>query len=962
MKAGEKIFGFTVKRVRPIDELEGALYELEHEKTGAQLVWLNRKEQNKTFLVGFKTLPQDDTGVFHILEHSVLCGSEKFPVKEPFVELLKTSMNTFLNAMTFPDKTVYPISSRNEADFMNLMGVYLDAVFSPAIYHNPNIFRQEGWHYEVEGPKKAPSFKGVVYNEMKGALSSVEETIETGMSRMLYPNSCYRFISGGDPVHIPDLTYQQFLDAHRKFYHPSNAKFFLDGDLPIQRVLELIDRGYLCRYQKQELDFALTPQPLTNAQEQTQEYAVSPDESMTQKAYFTMGRLAGTWEEREKMLALEALCDALTGSQDAPLKRAILQKGLGQDAFLVVNTQISQPWISFQVENTDPEHFSSIEETYYETLESIVQHGLDQKALSASLNHLEFQYRERKEPQGLILALSSLESWLYGGDPALYLTCGEAFAFLREKIGTGYFVQLIQEILLDRAHMATLKTLPSQTLNQKMEEDEKNRLEKARSSWSQSQWEQLERETAELIRWQQSPDTAEGLATLPTLKLSDVSPNPIHLQAETSIEHGVTVLRSPSAASGVVYLNLFFSLSDCPLETLPAASLLALLLGKLPTKNYTASELDRELKTELGNLSFRVSVFSKSTCTTRCLPCFVVSCSVLEEKAPQAIKLIREVVLKTKLEEVGRIREIVLQTDAALRQSVISNGERYAMLRALSHHSVESAVRETLGGFSFYQWTHAFAEHFDEKQDSFIQTCMALRDRTFCSARLTVGISGSLAPKTFEDLAASFPQGTPAAEQEYPLSSPCREGILIPSGVSYASQAGNLASLGSAYSGSLQIISAILSYQHLWNAIRVQGGAYGAGLVTGKTGNTAFYSFRDPDPMGSLRTFSRSEEFLMDFCDGDEALEPRIVGAIAGTEPLLSPALQAAAICENYFRGVTYAEEQRIRQEMLTASKENLAKLGPVLRRLNEQGSQCVVGPESAFTSCDREEWHFSKL
>lgn len=961
MERGEKLFGFQVMRVRRIEELEADMYELEHEKTGASLVWLDREDENKTFLVGFQTLPEDDTGVFHILEHSVLCGSRKYPVKEPFVELLKSSMNTFLNAMTYPDKTVYPVSSRNETDFMNLVSVYLDAVFSPAIYENPNIFRQEGWHYEVEA-SSSPSFKGVVFNEMKGAFSSVDETLEIGMSAMLYPQTCYRFVSGGDPAHIPDLTYEQFLAAHKRFYHPSNAKIFLDGTLPTERVLRLLDEEYLSRYDRQQPDFTLHEQPLTAAQTQTRQYAISPGEDRAHKAYFAMGRLAGSWKERNKLLALNVLCDYFTGSQDAPLKRAVLEAGLGQNAFLELSGEIAQPWVGFIVENTDPECFDKLEQVYYETLKKAAEEGLDKKVLEASVNQLEFRSRERKEPQGLILGLSALESWLYGGDPALYLAFEESFAALREKLSSDYFEELIRELLLDQEHISLLKVLPSHTLNREMEEREKERLNRDSAGWTAEERARLEEETGALLRWQQQPDPPEALETLPLLSLSDVSPEPLLLEAEIERERETVVLKSPSAAAGVVYLNLYFSLADLDLEDFSSVSLWAALLGALPTEKYTVAELDREIKGNLGALSFRAVAFSQLGEAGACRPYLLASCRVLREKTKKAVELLREILLHTRLEEPDRIREILLQIDTASRQGIITSGHSCAMLRALSHHSAVSAVQEAIMGFTGYKRRHAFAADFEGKKEGFIEKCRSFRDKALCASRLTLGVSGELSPEDLKELVGSFPQGEPAGVFRVEPSGPCKEGIIIPSEVSYASLGGNLSELGAPYSGPLQVASAILSYQYLWNAIRVQGGAYGAGFAVGESGSASFYSYRDPSPVGALSTFDGSAGFLEEFRSGDEKLEPRIVGAVAAMEPLLSPAAKAQAICECYFRGVTTEERRRVRGEMLSMSKEDLKEPEQVLLKLSQLGSRCVVGPESAFAGLDREQWDLMEL
>ncbi|MCC8100622.1 MAG: insulinase family protein [Clostridiales bacterium] len=963
MNCGERLHGFQVKQIQPVDELEGTLYQLEHEQTGAQLAWLQRPEENKTFMVGFQTLPEDDTGVFHILEHSVLCGSKRFPAKEPFVELLKTSMNTFLNAITFQDKTVYPVSSRNETDFFHLMTVYLDAVFCPAIYENPDIFRQEGWHYELHDGKAQPTYKGVVFNEMKGAFSSVNEVIANVMNRMLFPTSCYRFVSGGDPVHIPELSYEQFLATHKRYYHPSNAKIFLDGDLPIDRVLEVIDRDYLSHYQRQALDFSLTWQEPVARQDAVAYYSVAPTEDTAQKTYFTMGKVVGSWQDKETLIALEVLCDYLAGSNDAPLKRAILERGLGQNVQMELCDHMLQPWLLVQVENTEQALCGEIQSALRETLEPLARDGLDKGALLASLNRLAFRYRERNEPQGVILGLTAMKSWNYGGDPALYLTTEDAFAALNRQVEGDYFPQLLRETLLDEAHLVTLTTLPSPTLNGEVQQAEQRRLADIAAGWDEGQRAEVIAQTAALERWQQTPDSPEALAALPHLQLKEVSPEPERLEPEVGELQGVTLLRHPSLAKGVVYFDLYFALTDCTLEELPPLRLLSRLLGNLPTTHYTASQLRQELKTHLGKLTFGLDVFSRPEADGVCTPCFVVSCSVLEEQVPHAVRLIREVLLETRLDQAGPVREILLQAETAYRQSIIASGNQFAIFRTLSHLTAEGAVREAESGYTCYRWLHETAGAFEDGKDSLLTQLSALSERCFTARRLTLGVAGPVAEADLAGLADSFPAGEAVPQTAaYPCSAPCREGIVIPSQVSYAALGADLGQVGKAHFGELQVLSTILSYQYLWNEVRVQGGAYGTGFRVRENGSITFHSYRDPNGLRSLEVYQAAPEFLEQFCNGGDELEPLIIGAVAATEPQRAPADKAQTIFEGWFRGTTHELRRQRRREMLETTKAGLLALAEPLEQASAQGSVCVIGPDSLFTEAGRADWTLLEL
>lgn len=463
MKQGEKLHGFMVRSVKELPEQKAILYQLEYVKNGAELLWLDNGEKNKLFSIAFKTLPSDDTGVFHILEHSVLCGSKKYPVKEPFLDLLKGSMKTFLNAFTFPDKTMYPVSSRNETDFLNLMQVYLDAVFCPAIYENESIFHQEGWHYELEDAGADPIYKGVVFNEMKGAFSSVDTKLETEMNRLLFPDTCYRFVSGGDPKKIPSLTYEQFLKAHSEYYHPSNAKIYLDGNVPLDRVLTILDEEYLSKYEKSDAKHEIAmQQPLAHA-EAIEYYEIGEEEDTDEKAQIAFGKLVCDFSDRKKLMALMVLSSYLTGSNEAPLKQAILQNGLGQDVSLLVMDGIAQPYSLLRICNTEYESRNEIKRIVRETAEKLLTDGLNPEELNAAIDELEFQTREGEEPKGLIRNINILNSWLYNGDVELYLLNDELFQFLRDAVNTDYYEKLLACILLDSEHTAELYLLPSKT-------------------------------------------------------------------------------------------------------------------------------------------------------------------------------------------------------------------------------------------------------------------------------------------------------------------------------------------------------------------------------------------------------------------------------------------------------------------------------------------------------------------
>ena len=714
MQIGTKISNFTVTNLRPIPDKEAVLVEMVYEKTGTELVWVKSKESNKLFCIGFKTIPEDDTGVFHILEHSVLCGSDKYPVKEPFVELLKSSMNTFLNAMTFPDKTIYPVSSRNAQDFLNLTSVYLDAVFAPTILHEPNIYRQEGWHYELDGENL--TYNGVVFNEMKGAMSSVDEIAERGMMNLLFPDNCYQYNSGGEPAAIPNLTYQQFLDSYKKNYHPTNARIFLDGDIPVEKTFALLD-SYLSRYEMGEKQ-QLAPQ-VPVAREQTAYYEAVNDG--TPKAQLVLGKILGSFEDKTALLARQVLCDVLAGSNDAPLKRAVLQSGLCQDLSLDISDGMIQPYMVLRLRNMEDENAAKLEDIICDCARELVRNGIPRDRLNASINHLSFQVRKMQEPQALIRCINSLNSWLYEGDPMLYLHYNDSIDALRVMVEKGEFEALLEEMLLNSDGLCKLHVLPSETYGAQLRDTENQRLASEKAAMSDAQLQEVAAVFEAFTKWQQTPDTPEGLATLPKLSLSEISPEPVMYDTEEDTVDGVTLLRHKVSSNGIVYLTAYFRLTDASAEDLTKLALLGKLLGKLPTAAHSAAELQNEVKTWLGDLNFSVDVFAKTGDRKECTPMLVARCSVLQENLHKAEALLHEVLTTTDFTQTDRIREILLQTEMEAQQRGMMGGHMLAFKSVGAHFSAAAAVQEATSGISFIQFLHKLSREFDTEIRAFTQ-------------------------------------------------------------------------------------------------------------------------------------------------------------------------------------------------------------------------------------------------
>ncbi len=967
MKLQDLICGFRVVREVKSEELGGTLWSLCHEKTGAELVWLDNGESNMLFSIAFKTLPWDDTGVFHILEHSVLGGSEHYPVKEPFLDMLKGSMNTFLNAYTFPDKTMYPVSSRNEQDFMNLVSVYLDAVFCTAIYKNPNIFAQEGWHYELHEGDTAPIYKGVVFNEMKGACSSVDTVMELELNRRLFPDNCYQYLGGGHPAAIPDLTYERFLQAHRDCYHPSNARIYLDGALPLSRVLAQID-GYLGRYEKAEPQPAIIMQEPVPAQACEAYYEIGKDEDAVNKTQIVFGKILCDWSDRKKQLAGNVLASYLAGSNAAPLKRAVLESGLAQDLDLIVNEGIAQIPVMLCVRNTEAAHKEQIKRIIRETCERLLEGGLDAEELAADINQMEFSMKEQDEPKGIGRAIAAQSSWLYGGDPLLYLLCDDDIAAVRGELGTGYFEALLREMLLDDEHMVEVTVLPSKSLGDETRAAEQARLAQAQAKWSEEERQALLAAQKALESWQASVDTPEALATLPRLSVADIDPLPEKQETQVTTRDGVTILHHPMATNGVVHVNLHFNVADLPLEKFADLSFLCGLFTELPTAHYTVEELQRELKKYVGFINVGLTPYSVVGNPDVCRPFLTVSFSVLEQNVPVAVELVCEIVTHTSFADAGQIQEILLQDCESMYQGFIEQGNKYAGMRTLRGVSASSAVLEQIEGYDFYRRIQAFAENFEAQIGAFQAWAQKICGQLFTTARLTIS---ETAAAQHEELLAILPLlgcAGQAGAAELPAQmtvelakTPVKEAIQIPAGISYAAMGGNLRDYGANYNGKLMVLSGILSYGYLWNEVRVKGGAYGCGFGANTSGNVTFRSFRDPSPLRSLDVYRGTAEFIRSYCANEESVEKYIISSVANTEPLLAPAKKGMSADTEYFCGATYEDKCARRRQMLDLKKEELLELCELFEKMSEQSSVCVIGHEAVVAELD-ESWNVYQL
>lgn len=947
--------GFQMRAEAPLAEIEGSAHRMVHAASGAKLLFLRNDDENKAFAISFKTPAADDTGVFHILEHSVLCGSQKFPVKEPFVDLLKGSMQTFLNAMTFPDKTMYPVASTNDQDLMNLIDVYMDAVFHPRIYQSPEIFLQEGWHYEVEdGPDGTCqlTYNGVVFNEMKGALSDPDSVLYDALSAALFPDTTYRFESGGVPGVIVDLTYEAFLDQHRRHYRPDNSYIVLYGAVNLDRILAFLDEAYLtplaaagaCTGERIVIE---QQAPVVSTDVQVQ-MCTAPENSCA--AY---GFVAGTSTDRERMVAADILVDALLGSNEAPLKRAILDARIADDCAAYLEDSVAQPFVMVSLKGLREQAVGALGDVIRSTCEDLANGGLDHALLEASLSHAEFVMREHNMgyADGVVYAMTAMSGWLYDDDAALdYLRFEDAFASLREKMTTGYFEELIRAIFLENDHRAQVEVVP---VEGDADAALSARAQAALQTMDEQALDRVRQTEADLRAAQLAPDSPRALRTLPRLSVDQIgdaaAPYPFALETH----EGVEVLRHTMPSHGIAYPYRYFDLSCLAFEELPYASMVAMLLGKLDTAHHDAASLDREVQAKLGNLSFFCEVHERMEDAGFSAK-LVVSSSALAERVGEAATLADEVIRTTRFDDREKIRDILVQRRVTMEQAFASAGHTTALRRAASYHLPAACVREALGGVDFYLFLKDLIAHFDERYDALCEKLTVVSRRIFNEGAGLLSFTG-----TDEDLArflgASAPFAGGACEQRLvvPAVVDKHEALIVPSDVSYTALSSNLSAVGQTYGGIWPLVARALTYGYLWQEVRVLGGAYGTGFSVSATGTAGFHSYRDPHLNETVARFRGAAGWIADLHPQPEEFTGYVVSSVAGMDVPLKPRERMRKQDSMFFSGYTQEQRAQVREQLRDASVFDVQATAGALDGLAGAGHLCSVGARSILAASE---------
>ncbi len=944
--------GFILDCTYPITEKNGTMYVYHHAQNGAQLIFLETKDVNKLFSVAFRTIPENDKGVFHILEHSLLGGSQKYPVKEPFTEMLKNSMNTYLNALTFADMTLFPLSSRNEKDFFNLMSVYLDAVFAPLIYENPNIFAQEGWHFELRDPEDEATLKGVVLNEMKGAEAEAETLLQNEIMRLLYPNSCYGYVSGGDTKAIPTLTYEEFLEAHRRFYHPSNAIFYMEGQVDLEAAMAMIEPYMETACDGKPVEIPYETEKVVAFSEGR--YAVSPGEETENRSWIAFGKIICDYSDTVKMESMNVLADYLTESNESPLAEAILSNDLAQDVELVLMDGILQPAHLIQLAGTEKENLPKIREAVENLRQAFREKGIDKAAVTAIINQMDFRNREKHEPRALGNNVQVLHSLRFGGAPERNLLLEAIYRQMRENLKTDYFEKLLDE-LLNLEDMSTVVMVPSESLGMENEAAEAAYVKAMQSGWTEEEKAAIIAANRRLDLWQSEEDSPEKLASLPTLDLSDIDPYPAPTGMIMEEQEGIRILYSPKDISGVCYVNLYFPVPVDLMEDLTDLALSLNLYMELSTKR-SVLELNTDVSNLLGGISFDLLVSGDTHDRLKATVYLMIKTRCLKANIPHAMRLVKEVIEETDFTQVDHAGMIMDQLLEDLRNDVIGSGNQLGILKAASGFAAASMLNEKTGGMYFYERLKAICKNWKTEGSAYMARLKTLTEKVFTRDHMVIGMTLPVDEAQSPEKRAAyqaeawircFPEG-PVKEivYEHTVTATPDTFIKIPSAVSYATQVGNMCSHGYAYHSGWRVIAKLVSLDFLWNEVRVKGGAYDAAMMVADSGNVDFFSYRDPDSRASFETFKKVPDFLRAIADSQKSLDSYIISTINDVEPLVSPQIDAFLDQINILSDIDDKEIAQSRGQMLAIKPQDLYEAADVLDAVLSDSVRCLVSSE----------------
>lgn len=940
-----------------VEDVQSDGFILRHKKSGARIAILSNNDDNKVFYIGFRTPPEDETGVPHIIEHTTLCGSKKFPVKDPFIELAKGSLNTFLNAMTYPDKTVYPVASCNDQDFKNLMDVYLDAVFNPNITKYEEIFKQEGWHYELTGRDDELKINGVVYNEMKGAYSSPDEVLSSQIYRSLFPDNTYSKDSGGNPEYIPKLTYEAYLDFYHKYYHPSNSYIYLYGDMDVVERLEWLDKEYLSLYDHKKVNSEINKQPAFDEIKNVEaQYSITMDDTQENKTYLSYNRVVGDTLDEMLYQAFDVLDYALVSSPGAPVKQALIDAGIGDDVYGSYDAGILQPVFSFVAKNANASQADEFESIIENTLKEVVKTGINKEALLAGINSSEFKFREAdfgQFPKGLLFGLNCLDSWLFDDmKPFIHLECLGTFAKLRKAVDTDYFEKLIQEYLLDNTHGSSVTVKPKRGLGNEREEALAKELSDYKASLSDEEIKKLIEDTEHLKKYQEEPSSDEDLRKLPMLTRADMKKNAM---AFSNIEDellDVKVVRHDIESNGIDYISFLFDAGDFAQSELGYLGFFTNALGLVSTEKYSYTDLANATNIYTGGISTGTASHPDIKDRNNFVFKFEVKLKVLEKNLDKALELMEQMLLSSDFTDTKRLGELVAQIKARLQANLSSSGHLVAAMRSMSSFSRYALYQDELKGIAFYRSICRIEKELSESPKSVSDKLAAIAKKLFARNRMLISFTGNNeaycnAKPSLEKVIAGFDKMSAVGNQAEVHFNTAKEAFIDASQIQYVAKTGDFICEGYEYTGALRLLRIILSYDYLWINVRVKGGAYGCMNTFLRSGESYFVSYRDPNLSDTLDVYDRIPEYIKSFSPDERDMTKYIIGTFSALDTPMNPEAKGSRSLSAYLEGITYEQIQKERNEILNAQPEDIRRLADLVEAVLKKDSICVIGNEN---------------
>ncbi|BFL43403.1 insulinase family protein [Agathobacter rectalis] len=940
-----------------VEDVQSDGFILRHKKSGARIAILSNNDDNKVFYIGFRTPPEDETGVPHIIEHTTLCGSKKFPVKDPFIELAKGSLNTFLNAMTYPDKTVYPVASCNDQDFKNLMDVYLDAVFNPNITKYEEIFKQEGWHYELTGKDDELKINGVVYNEMKGAYSSPDEVLSSQIYRSLFPDNTYSKDSGGNPEYIPKLTYEAYLDFYHKYYHPSNSYIYLYGDMDVVERLEWLDKEYLSLYDYKKVNSEINKQPAFDEIKNVEaQYSITMDDSQENKTYLSYNRVVGDSLDEMLYQAFDVLDYALVSSPGAPVKQALIDAGIGDDVYGSYDAGILQPVFSFVAKNANASQADEFESIIENTLKEVVKTGINKEALLAGINSSEFKFREAdfgQFPKGLLFGLNCLDSWLFDDmKPFIHLECLGTFAKLRKAVDTDYFEKLIQEYLLDNTHGSSVTVKPKRGLGNEREEALAKELSDYKASLSDEEIKKLIEDTEHLKKYQEEPSSDEDLRKLPMLTRADMKKNAMPFSNIEDELLDVKVVRHDIESNGIDYISFLFDAGDFAQSELGYLGFFTNALGLVSTEKYSYTDLANATNIYTGGISTGTASHPDIKDRNNFVFKFEVKLKVLEKNLDKALELMEQMLLSSDFTDTKRLGELVAQIKARLQANLSSSGHLVAAMRSMSSFSRYALYQDELKGVAFYRSICRIEKELSESPKSVSDKLAAIAKKLFARNRMLISFTGNNeaygnAKPSLEKVITGFNKMSAVGNQAEVHFNTAKEAFIDASQIQYVAKTGDFICEGYEYTGALRLLRIILSYDYLWINVRVKGGAYGCMNTFLRSGESYFVSYRDPNLSDTLDVYDRIPEYIKSFSPDERDMTKYIIGTFSALDTPMNPEAKGSRSLSAYLEGITYEQIQKERNEILNAQPEDIRRLADLVEAVLKKDSICVIGNEN---------------